>query len=99
MKRRTSAEAVEAYRLEIDGEEYLLIGIPVGSPKLERDLTPVEATLIEGVLAGLSNRQLAEKRGTAVRTIANQLQTLYRKLGVGSRGELRRKLLAPRAPR
>jgi DNA-binding CsgD family transcriptional regulator len=39
-------------------------------------------------LAGLSNAEVAIRRGTSPRTIANQLASVLRKLGVGSRYEL-----------
>lgn len=85
---------VETYRVELDGEEYLVVGLPMPRPVLDGTVTGAEAKLIDGVLAGKTNGQIAAERGTATRTVANQLQTLYRKLGVGSRGELRRRLLA-----
>lgn len=40
------------------------------------------------VLTGKSNRQIATERSTSERTVANQIATIYRKLGVGSRSEL-----------
>jgi DNA-binding NarL/FixJ family response regulator len=40
------------------------------------------------VLSGLSNADIAGRRGTAVRTIANQVASIYRKLQVRSRLEL-----------
>jgi DNA-binding NarL/FixJ family response regulator len=38
--------------------------------------------------AGLSNAAIARARGRSPRTIANQLQSIYRKLGVASRAEM-----------
>lgn len=89
--RRTGG--VETLRVEIAGEQYLLIGIPQEERRPDWAVTPAERVLIEGILAGRSNRELADQRGTALRTIANQLQTLYRKLGVTSRAELRALLM------
>lgn len=51
-------------------------------------LTPTEAEIAREVLAGLSNAEIARKRGTALRTIANQVASIYRKLQVRSRLEL-----------
>lgn len=48
---------------------------------------------MELTLSGLSNAEVAKKRGTAVRTVANQLQSLFRKLGVNSRAELSARLV------
>lgn len=39
--------------------------------------------------SGLSNGAIAERLGTSVRTVGNQLQQVYQKLGVHSRKELR----------
>jgi DNA-binding CsgD family transcriptional regulator len=39
-------------------------------------------------LRGASNQDIARTRGVSVRTVANQLAAVYRKLGVRSRAEL-----------
>ena len=44
------------------------------------------------VVAGRSNGEIAAARGRSVRTIANQVAAIFRKLGVGSRLELARRL-------
>lgn len=51
-------------------------------------LTDAERQVALRLLAGQSNAEIAEARGCAVRTICNQIQSLYRKLGVSSRAEL-----------
>lgn len=99
MTAATRRAGVETLRVEIAGEEYLLIGIPSANPSPEWAVTPAERMLIDGIAAGLSNRELALQRGTAPRTVANQLQKLYRKLGVSSRGELRSMWMGGEAPR
>lgn len=45
--------------------------------------------MAELALANLSNAEIAERRGTSPRTVANQVASLFRKLGVASRSELR----------
>jgi DNA-binding NarL/FixJ family response regulator len=40
------------------------------------------------VLDGLSNRTIAQVRGTSVRTVANQIASVFRKLNVTGRAEL-----------
>jgi DNA-binding NarL/FixJ family response regulator len=37
---------------------------------------------------GLANRAISQQLGTSVRTVANQLQRVYEKLGIHSRLEL-----------
>ena len=51
-------------------------------------LTPAERMIALDAAAGLSNATIAARRRRSVRTIANQLASIYRKLGVGSRAEL-----------
>ncbi len=51
-------------------------------------LTAAERAIAALVAGGYSNQQIARLRGTAPRTIANQLAGLYRKLGVTSRVEM-----------
>ncbi|MBM4780566.1 MAG: helix-turn-helix transcriptional regulator [Archangiaceae bacterium] len=55
-------------------------------------LTPAEQQVLELLLSGASNADIAKKRKTAVRTVANQVASLFRKYGVGSRAELAARL-------
>ena len=57
------------------------------------DLTPAEREVLEGVILGRSNREIAERRGSSLRTVANQVAALLKKHGVGSRSELSAKNL------
>ncbi len=52
-------------------------------------LTPAERAVVLDVIAGRSNTAIAARRGASPRTVANQLASAYKKLGVGSRRELR----------
>lgn len=51
-------------------------------------LTKAEREVMALLLEGRSNAQIAKARKTAVRTVANQVASLFRKYGVGSRAEL-----------
>ena len=74
--------------LEVNGEELLSLSYPVGrGPDLSL-LTPAEREVASLVLDGLSNAAIARRRSTAVRTIANQVGSLLRKLDLSSRCEL-----------
>ncbi|MGM0556733.1 MAG: helix-turn-helix transcriptional regulator [Myxococcota bacterium] len=55
-------------------------------------LSDAEGEVATLVYEGLSNRDIADRRGTAPRTVANQLASIYRKLGVDSREDLVRRL-------
>lgn len=51
-------------------------------------LTSAEYEVATMIVAGRSNVQIAKQRCVSVRTINNQVASLYRKLGVRSRAEL-----------
>ncbi len=51
-------------------------------------LTEAESEVALAVARGLSNAAIAAERGAAVRTVANQVAAVMKKLGVSSRVEL-----------
>lgn len=51
-------------------------------------LTAAEAEVAELAIAGLSNGEIAKRRGSSIRTVANQISAVLRKAAVGSRDEL-----------
>ena len=51
-------------------------------------LSPAERQVARLAAAGLPNAEIARSRGSAVRTVANQIASAFRKLGVRSRLEL-----------
>lgn len=55
-------------------------------------LTASEKSVARLVLSGASNKEIAERRGVMVRTVANQVASIFRKLGVTARAELGAKL-------
>ena len=60
---------------------------PDVAAELRAELTPQEQQLLEGLAAGDSNKQLAERLRLTDGTIRNYLSGLYAKLGVRSRTE------------
>jgi DNA-binding CsgD family transcriptional regulator len=51
-------------------------------------LTPAQARVLEGVAAGLSNKELAERLGVLEGTVEAHLAQVFRKSGTSQRGEL-----------
>jgi DNA-binding CsgD family transcriptional regulator len=64
---------------------FLVVSFPLAkNPKL----TAAEHEVALAVARGGSNREIAEARGASVRTVANQVASACRKLGVRNRREL-----------
>jgi DNA-binding NarL/FixJ family response regulator len=58
-------------------------------------LSPCERQIVFLALDGLSNAAIASRRQTSARTIANQLASVYQRVGVSGRLELARHLFEP----
>lgn len=72
------------------GERLLVLSWPIDEldPLASTSLSPAEAEVARMAIDGLSNRAISRRRGTSVRTVGNQMSSVLRKLGVGSRREL-----------
>jgi DNA-binding CsgD family transcriptional regulator len=69
-------------------EELALLSFPLADAEVPEALSPAEQEVALKVYAGATNKQIADARGVSPRTIGNQLESIYRKLGVSSRAEL-----------
>ncbi|TPW91771.1 helix-turn-helix transcriptional regulator, partial [Schumannella luteola] len=92
LRMRPGAEA--RHRLETAA---VTLSIGVDAPLIQRREAPLlSARQLEMALAAAGrerSREIAERLGVSVRTVDNLLQTVYRKLGVSSRDELRSALV------
>jgi DNA-binding CsgD family transcriptional regulator len=80
-------------RLLVEGEEFAVLVFPIETKSAPTPvLTEAERAVSLLTLKGFANEEIAALRGASHRTVANQLQSIYRKLGVGSRVELAHKL-------
>ncbi|NVB85610.1 MAG: helix-turn-helix transcriptional regulator [Kofleriaceae bacterium] len=86
MTNRESARGVEMFEVEHAGESLVVISVPIPEPA--HVLTDAEHEVARDAIEGLSNAEIAQRRRRSARTIANQLASIYRKLGVTSRCEL-----------
>lgn len=73
--------------LRIEGLEVAVLSFPIASRSAPA-LTRAERDVARRLLAGEKMATIAKARGTAVRTVANQIASIYKKLGVNSRAEL-----------
>jgi DNA-binding NarL/FixJ family response regulator len=79
---------LEARVFKLGEEELVVFSLPQAEVSLPGELSAAEKEVAELIVRGLSNSEIAAERGTALRTVANQVQAIFTKLGVGSRGEL-----------
>jgi len=80
--------APDGLALESDSNEpdLLILSFPVRDrAEFSASLTSAESDVLMSLRSGLTNAQIANRRGVSVRTVANQLASLFRKLGVSSR--------------
>ena len=76
-----------AWRL--DGQDDVaLLEWPTSAPATPEGLTAAERDVLALVREGLSNAEIALRRGRSVRTVANQIASIFAKSGVRSRAEL-----------
>ncbi len=73
--------------LDLGGGRLAVATLAAAGPKLGA-LTPAEIDVVLGALEGRSNAAIAALHGKSARTVAHQLDAVYRKLGVSSRREL-----------
>ncbi len=78
---------------ELASGQLLFVHALPPAPQLAQ-LARGEQEVLVLVLEGQSTASVAQARGTSPRTIANQIATIFRKLGVSSRAELAAKLIA-----
>jgi DNA-binding CsgD family transcriptional regulator len=72
----------------LDGDTHIELLLQDPGGWLGQRLSASEAVVARLRLHGASLEMIARRRQRSVRTVANQLGSAYRKLGVGSRGEL-----------
>lgn len=80
--------ALRASRISVAGEDLAVFSFPLAPPVLRADLSAAERAVAEDLLDGRSNAEIATTRCTSVRTVANQVASVFKKLGVHSRSQL-----------
>ena len=85
---RLSGTAARLTRFRLGDDEYATLSVPAPLEQQPARLTPAERAVVALLLEGKTNRQICRARKTSVRTVANQVASIFRKLAVGSRAEL-----------
>jgi DNA-binding CsgD family transcriptional regulator len=101
-RRKARAHSRDALRRALDlareiGHQPLLTSIEAELPRTvaarsDSALTDAERRVAEQIVGGTTSREAAEKLFISARTVEAHLASIYRKLGVHSRSELRRAL-------
>jgi DNA-binding NarL/FixJ family response regulator len=73
--------------MKIGGEDVAVMSYPLPPPAFPASFSTAERIVAHALLRGLSNSEIARARKTSVRTVANQVASLFHKLGVRSRAE------------
>ena len=76
----------------VERDEYCVVSAPFGPKPGVSGLTAAEVEVAKLAVSGLSNREIAEKRGSSVRTVANQMAAVLQKLGATSRVQVAARL-------
>lgn len=74
--------------LDFAAPELFVLRVPSSVVRHARTLPPAERAVAEAVVDGLSNAQIAGRRGTSLKTVANQLSHLFERFDVHSRTAL-----------
>lgn len=95
-----SAAGVRAKLAEVavEGERLLVGAWPLADEARLAVLSEAEREIAALLLQGFANAAIAERRSTSAHTIGAQVSSIYRKLGVRSRGEFGASLQAAPAP-
>jgi DNA-binding NarL/FixJ family response regulator len=78
---------LSAARLRFGRDELAVLSFPTEAPPLDARLSPAEQEVARALLAGQRNADIAERRGSSLRTVANQVASILRKTGVRSRAD------------
>jgi len=80
-------------RIEFNGEGFWVVSVVRPDLQFPVPLSEAEAAVVRELLAGRSHAQISNLRATSRRTVANQLATVFRKLGVSGRGAVVHRLI------
>ncbi len=78
--------------ISIQGEDLVVGAYPLINEECIESLTEAERAVLVHLVAGSTNSDIAQRRHTSEYTVANQVQSIFRKLEVSSRSELAARL-------
>jgi DNA-binding NarL/FixJ family response regulator len=84
----TNNRRLLAARGVVEGREVLVLSYGCEPAVRLSALSPAERAVVQAILRGRKNAEIARERGTSALTVAKQVASALRKLGVRTRGEL-----------
>lgn len=88
-------DQADALQVDLEGDALTVLRAPRAQDSdLAAHLTPREREILEMLASGASNREIAVARGRSIKTVANQIFSIFAKLGVESRTEAAAKVLS-----
>jgi DNA-binding CsgD family transcriptional regulator len=72
----------------LEGDEVFVFTVPLCETRYPEGATGAEHNVIDLLLDGNTPQEIAQLRGTSVRTVTSQLAEIYRKAGVRSSRQL-----------
>jgi DNA-binding NarL/FixJ family response regulator len=72
----------------VQADESVVLRVVREQAATPAGLTSSECFIFRAILDGLSNTEIALRRGRSLRTVANQVASIFRKLAISSRAEL-----------
>jgi DNA-binding NarL/FixJ family response regulator len=78
----------DGFEVPFRGGRYFVLTRPTNPAPALASLSEAERAVARAVAEGLGNAEIARARGVSTRTVANQVASIFRKLGVKSRLEL-----------
>jgi len=85
---RTPPKGLSRWRVCVDNERFAVLTYDTPNARLLDHLSSAEREVLIGMLADKSNAEIGELRGTSERTVANQVASIFTKLGARSRSAL-----------
>jgi DNA-binding NarL/FixJ family response regulator len=78
-----------------DGEDELqVVSVPRPDHRLTNRLPPAELDVVRRLIEGLPYSDIARQRGTSMRTVANQITAVFRRMKVSGRNDLLMRLFS-----
>jgi DNA-binding CsgD family transcriptional regulator len=81
-------------RFSADHDKYWLVSVERPDLRFPVPLSQAEADVVRQLVSGQTHAEISEHRARSPRTVANQLASVFKKLGVSGRGAILQRLIS-----